>query len=98
MTSEDAEIARNVRRELGKRAIDATMIDVQVKNGNITLSGRIQHMREDKGASLRSEIDIVMKTMTRERLVRGFFDQMQYVVEHDDDSEKDKGSRGRMRS
>ena len=97
MTSEDAEIARNVRRELGKRAIDATMIDVQVKNGNITLSGRIQHMREDKGASLRSEIDIVMKTMTRERLVRGFFDQMQYVVEHDDDSEKDKSSRGRMR-
>ena len=98
MTSEDAEIARNVRRELGKRAIDATMIDVQVKSGNITLSGRITHMREDKGASLRSEIDIVMKTMTRERLVRGFFDQMQYVVEHDDDSEKDKGGRGRMRS
>ncbi len=97
MTSEDAEIARNVRRELGKRAIDATMIDVQVKSGNITLAGRIMHMREDKGANLRSEIDIVMKNMTRERLVRGFFDQMQYVVEHDDDSEKDKSSRGRMR-
>lgn len=97
MTSEDAEVARNVRRELGKRAIDATMIDVQVKNGNITLAGRITHMREDKGANLRSEIDIVMKNMTRERLVRGFFDQMQYVVEHDDDSEKDKNSRGRMR-
>jgi len=97
VTSEDAEVARNVRRELGKRAIDATMIDVQVKNGNITLAGRITHMREDKGANLRSEIDIVMKNMTRERLVRGFFDQMQYVVEHDDDSEKDKNSRGRMR-
>ncbi len=97
MTSEDAEVARNVRRELGKRAIDATMIDVQVKNGNITLAGRITHMREDKGANLRSEIDIVMKNMTRERLVRGFFDQMQYVVEHDDSSEKEKNSRGRMR-
>jgi len=97
VTSEDAEVARNVRRELGKRAIDATMIDVQVKNGNITLAGRITHMREDKGANLRSEIDIVMKNMTRERLVRGFFDQMQYVVEHDDSSEKEKNSRGRMR-
>ena len=96
MTPEDAEIGRNVRRELGKRAIDATMIDVSVKNGNITLAGRIMHMREDKGANLRSEIDIVMKNMTRERLVRGFFDQMQYVVEHDD-TEKDKGGRGRMR-
>ena len=98
MTSEDAEIARNVRRELGKRAINSTMIDVQVKSGNITLSGRIMHIRDDKGANLHSEIDIVMKNMTRERLVRGFFDQMQYVVDHEDDSEKEKNSRGRMRS
>ncbi len=97
MTPEDAEVARNVRRELGKRAIDATMIDVQVKNGNITLAGRIMHMREDKGANLHSEIDIVMKNMTRERLVRGFFDQMQYVVDHEDENEKEKNSRGRMR-
>ena len=97
MTPEDAEIARNVRRELGKRPINSTMIDVQVKNGNITLIGRILHTREDKTANLRSEIDIVMKNMTRERLVRGFFDQMQYVIEHDDQDEKDKDSRGRMR-
>ena len=97
MTPEDAEIARNVRRELGKRAVNSTMIDVQVKNGNITLAGRIMHIREDKSANLRSEIDIVMKNMTRERMVRGFFDQMQYVVEHEDDNEKEKNSRGRMR-
>ncbi len=97
MTPEDAEIARNVRRELGKRAINSTMIDVQVKSGNITLAGRIMHIREDKSANLRSEIDIVMKNMTRERMVRGFFDQMQYVVEHEDDNEKEKNSRGRMR-
>ena len=97
MTPEDAEIARNVRRELGKRPINSTMIDVQVKNGNITLVGRILHTREDKTANLRSEIDIVMKNMTRERLVRGFFDQMQYVVEHEDDNEKETNSRGRMR-
>ena len=97
MTPEDAEIARNVRRELGKRAINSTMIDVQVKSGNITLAGRIMHIREDKSANLRSEIDIVMKNMTRERMVRGFFDQMQYVVEHEDDKEKEKNSRGRMR-
>ncbi len=97
MTPEDAEIARNVRRELGKRPINSTMIDVQVKSGNITLIGRILHTREDKTANLRSEIDIVMKNMTRERLVRGFFDQMQYVVEHEDENEKETNSRGRMR-
>ncbi len=97
MTPEDAEIARNVRRELNKRPIDSTMIDVQVKNGNITLGGRILHTREDKTANLRSEVDIVMKNMTRERMVRGFFDQMQYVVEFNDEDDKEKGTRGRMR-
>ena len=98
MTPEDAEIGRNVRRELGKRPIDATMIDVQVKNGNITLTGRIMHTKEEKSVNLHSEIDFVMKNVTRERMVRGFFDQMQYVVEFDDGSEKEKNSRGRMRS
>ena len=98
MTAEDAEIARNVRRELGKRLINSTMVDVQVKAGKITLTGRLTHLRDDKGANLRSEIDIVMKNMTRDRLVKGFFDQLQYAIDHSDDSEKDKGSRGRMRS
>ena len=98
MTAEDAEIARNVRRELGKRPINSTMVDVQVKAGKITLTGRLTHLRDDKTANLRTEIDFVMKNMTRDRLVKGFFDQLQYAIDHTDDSENDKGSRGRMRS
>ena len=98
MTAEDAEIARNVRRELGKRPINSTMIDVQVKSGNITLVGRISHLRDDKTANLRTEIDFVMKQMTRERMVKGFFDQMQYVIDHSEEDEKNKNSRGRLRT
>ena len=98
MTAEDAEIARNVRRELGKRPINSTMVDIQVKAGKITLTGRLTHLRDDKTANLRSEIDFVMKNMTRDRLVKGFFDQLQYTVDHSDDNENDRGSRGRMRS
>ncbi len=97
MTPEDAEVARNVRRELGKRAVDSTMIDVQVKGGKITLSGRVQHLRDMKEANLRSEIDFVQKSVTRDRLVRGFFDQLHYVVEHQEE-DKDKTGRGRMRT
>ncbi len=97
MTAEDAEIARNVRRELGKRPVNSTMVDVQVKAGKITLTGRLTHLRDDKTANLRTEIDFVMKNMTRDRLVKGFFDQLQYTIDHSDD-EKDKGSRGRMRT
>ena len=97
MTSEDAEVARNVRRELGKRSLDSTMIDVQVKGGKITLSGRVQHLRDMKEANLRSEIDFVQKAVTRDRLVKGFFDQLHYVIEFNED-EKDKNARGRMRT
>ena len=97
MTPEDAEVARNVRRELGKRALDSTMIDVQVKGGKITLTGRVQHLRDMKEANLRSEIDFVQKSVARDRLVRGFFDQLHYVVEHVEE-EKDKTGRGRMRT
>lgn len=97
MTAEDAEIARNVRRELSKRPINSTMVDVQVKSGNITLTGRLTHLRDDKTANLKTEIDFVMKNMTRDRLVRGFFDQLQYTVDHSGDDDKDKNTRGRTR-
>lgn len=97
MTPEDAEIARNTRRELGKRTVDSTMIDVQVKAGKITLTGRIAHMADAKGVNLRSEVDFVMKSMTRDRLVKGFFDQLHYVIDHSEVKEE-KNARGRMRS
>ncbi len=97
MTPEDAEVARNVRRELGKRALDSTMIDVQVKGGRITLTGRVQHLRDMKEANLRSEIDFVQKSVSRDRLVKGFFDQLHYVIEHKEE-EKDKTGRGRIRT
>lgn len=98
MTAEDAEIARNVRRELGKRPINSSMVDVQVKAGKITLTGRLTHLRDDKEANLKSEIDVVMKNMTRDRLVKGFFDQLQYTIDHSAEDEKDRNTRGRMRS
>ena len=98
MNAEDAEIARTVRRELGKRPINSTMVDVQVKSGRITLTGRLSHLRSDKTANLRTEIDFVMKNMTRDRLVKGFFDQLQYVIDHSDEDEKDRTTRGRMRT
>jgi len=98
MTAEDAEIARNVRRELSKRPINSSMVDVQVKAGKITLTGRLTHLRDDKGANLKTEMDLVMKSVTRDRLVKGFFDQLQYTVDHSEEDEKDRNTRGRMRT
>ena len=97
MTPEDAEVARMVRREIARRALDSGQIDVQVKAGRVTLAGRVMHLRDERGVNLRAEIEIVHKSVTRDRLVKGFFDQLQYVVDQGDD-DKDKNTRGRMRS
>lgn len=98
MTPEDAEVARMVRRELGKRHLDSSQMDVQVKGGKITLAGRVLHFRDETGVNLRAEIDIVTKNLTRDRLVKGVFDQLHYVIDHSGEEDKDKGGRNRMRS
>ncbi len=97
MTPEDAEVARMVRRELGKRALDSTQMDIQVKAGKITLAGRVMHLGEEKGVNLRAEIEILSKILTRDRIVKGVFDQLHYVIDHSA-GEKEENSRGRMRS
>lgn len=98
MTSEDAEVMRMVRRELARRPIETGQMDIQVKAGNITLTGRVMNLRDEKGVNLRSEIDIVIKSVTRDRLVKNVFDQLHYVVDHSEGEEKGKNTRGRIRS
>jgi len=98
MTPEDAEVARMVRRELGRRSVDSSQMDVQVKAGKITLAGRVMHLGEDKGVNLKAEIEIVTKVLTRDRLVKGVFDQLHYVIDHSADEKDDQNTRGRMRS
>ena len=58
MNAEDAEIARTVRRELGKRPVNSTMVDVQVKSGkNHAHRSASRTCGSDKTANLRTEID-----------------------------------------
>ncbi len=98
MTSEDAEIMRMVRRELSKRSLNTEQMDIQVKAGKITLGGRVMHLRDERGANLRSEIEIVSKNLMRDRIVKAVYDQVHYVVDHGADEDKDKDPRGRIRS
>ena len=98
MTPEDAEVARMVRRELGRRPMDTSQMDIQVKAGKITMAGRVAHLGEDKGANLRAEIEIVTKILTRDRLVKGVYDQLHYVVDRSGDGKDEHNARGRMRT
>ena len=97
MTPEDAEVMRMVRRELSKRSMDTGQMDIQVKAGKVTLAGRVLHYRDERGVDLRSEINIVIKNLMADRLVKAVFDQVHCVVDQDA-GEKEHNARGRMRS
>lgn len=96
MTGADAEIARTVRRELSKRPIDSSLIDVSVKAGRVTLAGRVAQLRDKPDVNVRSEMELVEKLISRDRLVKEFFNQTHIQIEHDDENEE-KDTRGRMR-
>ena len=96
MTGADAEIARTVRRELSKRPIDTSLVDVSVKAGRVTLAGRVAPLRDQPDVNVRSEMELVEKLAMRDRLVKEFFNQVHYQLQHED-KEDETDTRGRMR-
>lgn len=95
MTGTDAEIIRTIRRELGKRPVDATRVDIQVVGGRVTIGGTLGFKREVLNVSLEAEMEIVQKVVTRDRLVREFTNQLNYARRHD--TEEETNARGRSR-
>ena len=96
MTGTDAELARNVRREFGRRPMDSTRLDVQVSAGRITLTGTLAVLREQPGVNLQSEVILVTRLLTRDRLVKAIYDQLTYSRAHQG-QEEDHNVRGRSR-
>ena len=98
MTASDAEIIRNIRREFGKRPVDTTRLDVQVLNGKVTLGGTIAHLRNAPNVSLQAEVEVIHRLITRDRLVREVFDQLNYARSEEEKSANDHvTTRGRSR-
>jgi hypothetical protein len=95
MTSTDAEIARNVRREFGKRPVDATRLDVQVTQGRVSLAGIVGQLRDQRDINLKDEMSTIIKQLMRDRLVKEVQD-MTRLVQTEKEAE-DTNTRGRIR-
>ena len=95
MTSTDAEIARNVRREFSKRPVDATRLDVQVAQGKVSLAGIVGQLRDQPNVDLKDEISTVIKQLMRDRLVKEVQDLTRLI--HADKDAEESNSRGRIR-
>lgn len=95
MNAVDAAIIRNVRRELGKRPLEATRVDVQSVNGKVTLGGVATRLRDQPDVNLKSEMDLLQKLIMRDRTVREVAVNVRLVEEQV--VKEDHDTRGRMR-
>lgn len=69
MPAEDAEMTRAVRREINRRQVDTTYLDIRVMHGIVYLRGRLLGLngRED---SLDEEFKIICRVLRQLRGVR----------------------------
>jgi hypothetical protein len=95
LNSNDAEIIRNMRRELGKRPVDTTRLDIQSVNGRVSLTGSVTVLRSQPGAELEAEMAQFEKSFARDRLIKEFTMQIRFLYPEKDDKHADP--RGRIR-
>ena len=96
MNAADAEIMRNIRRELAKRPMDVTRLDLQVVHGRVMMGGIVSRLRDHPNADIQSELDMLIKILSRDRLIKDVTSGVRVLKEENKPSE-DTNTRGRMR-
>ena len=95
MNAVDVEIARTVRREFGKRPVDATRLYIQVSQGRVSLGGVLGRLRDQPNVDLKEEIVMVIKQLGRDRNIREVQDVVRLI--QPEKEHEDTNTRGRMR-
>lgn len=95
MNAQDVAIARTVRREFGKRALDSTRLDVQVVQGRVTLGGIVTTLRDQRDINLKDEMAMTMKLLTRDRAIREVQESVRLIQTEKEVEEVN--TRGRIR-
>lgn len=95
MNAEDAEIIRNVRREFGRRPVDATRLDIQVVSGRVTLAGILGTLRDQPDINLKDEMELMMKLLQRDRLIKEVSNNARLI--QPEKVHEDENARGRSR-
>jgi hypothetical protein len=96
MNALDAELVRDIRREVGKRPINATRLDIEVVNGRVFLGGMVTPMRSQPDAILKDEMHAIEKIFIRDRRVKALSSTVRVIQEAEEHETHD--SRGRMRN
>jgi len=97
MTPTDAEITRNIRRELSKREFDSNRLDIQVNTGRVILGGMIIPHRNYPLADMKYELDTFLRILNRDPLVREVANAVRIIENTTHNEKKEENARGRMR-
>lgn len=95
MTAEDAEIIRTVRREFGRRPVDATRLDIQVVSGRVTLAGILGTLRDQPEINLKDEMELMIKLLQRDRMIKEVSNNARLI--QPEKAHEDENTRGRSR-
>ena len=78
MAAEDGYNSRQVHREISRRYIDASMLDVRVIHGVAYLRGVLRHLRTHPDVDLEAEAEIIRKILRRNPAIRDVVWEVQY--------------------
>lgn len=76
---EDAEMTRMVRREIGRRYIDSSMLDVRVMHGVVYLRGWVDKLRgHNEQVDLREEVELIHRILLQRPGIRDVVIEVDY--------------------
>ena len=77
MPAEDAMMTRMVQREIGRRYIDASRLDVKAFHGIVYLRGQVRHLR-GHDVDLKAELDLINRILRGRPGIREVIIDVQY--------------------
>ncbi|MDO8682741.1 MAG: BON domain-containing protein [Armatimonadota bacterium] len=79
MPVEDAEMTRSVRREISRRYIDSTNIDVRVMHGVVYLRGWVDRLRgQYQNIDLKEEMEVIHRILLQRPGIRDVVIEVDY--------------------
>ena len=79
MPVEDAEMTRMVRREISRRYIDSSMLDVRVMHGVVYLRGWVAKLRgHPHEVDLREELELIHRILIQKPGIRDVVVEVDY--------------------
>lgn len=70
MSAENKEMLKRVRGQISRRYVDASMVNVHVSGGVVTLTGIIRHLRTYPNVELREEMEQISKILRSQSGIR----------------------------